>query len=88
MRKFIIRLLEKYRRPYWRVVWIEGQHRVPVTATSYGGCPLTNLMRTRAEAESLQMYCDMEGRAALPTEIERIPYNHPIVAYYIRSKDA
>lgn len=89
MRKFIRRLLAKYRRPYWRVVYMLGMQPIVVKSSTHGGCPLTGLMQDRGDAESLQMYCDMNGRSPVPTRIERIDYNHPLVSLSnFRSKNA
>lgn len=89
MRKFIRRLLAKYRRPYWRVLYLMGNHKVVVHAGTHGGCANTGLLRDRSDAESLQMYCDMQGRGPVPTIIERIDYNHPLVSLsQFRSKNA
>lgn len=89
MRDFIRRMLAKYRRPYWRVVYELGFQRVTVRSPTHGGCPTTGLFRDRAGAESLAMYCDMNGRSPVPTVIERVDYNDPLVTLSTyRSKNA
>lgn len=92
MRKFIRRLLAKYRRPYWRVVWMldtRGLHLLPVPSVRVGGCPVTHLLMEHADAVALQMFCDMGGKGAVPTRIERIDYNDPLVSLsHFRSKNA